>query len=140
LIKEAGMKNNELNFRGAALIPVNLDKVNAVIPPDISGVTELSDFVDLYFTVIEIWLKAKADGSINLNDLALLGSFAISLTSALSGSAQAASEAGDLTDEEIVSLVARGDKFALGEYAPAAMQIAKEVLYKFQTWSVLKGR
>ena len=65
---------------------ITLDKDLSNNPKPINvnlGVDELSDFVDLYFSAIETYLKAQADDKIDLSDLALLGSFTMNLMEGL---------------------------------------------------------
>ena len=120
-------------------LPITLVKDNSNSPKPINlnlGVEELSDFVDLFFSAVETYLKAKADDKIDLQDLALLGSFTLNLFAALTDSDVALAEAKDLTDPEITILLAFADNYQLGTDVNKYKQILKIVLTGFQTFTV----
>jgi len=120
-------------------LAITLDKDLSNSPKPINlnlGVEELSDFVDLFFSAVETYLKAKADDKIEISDLALLGSFTLNLFAALTDSDVALAEAKDLTDEEITVLLAFADNYQLGSDVMKYQQLLKVVLTGFQTFTV----
>ena len=120
-------------------LSITLDKDLSNNPKPINlnlGVDELSDFVDLYFSAIETYLKAQADDKIDLSDLALLGSFTMNLISALTESDIALAEAKDLSDDEITLLLEFAVNYQLGPDVLKYQQLLKIVLTGFQTFTV----
>ena len=79
-------------------LSITLDKDLSNNPKPVNlnlGVEELSDFVDLYYSAVETYLKANGDDKIDVSALALLGSFTMNLISALTSSDTALAEAKD---------------------------------------------
>ena len=120
-------------------LPITLVKDNSNSPKPINlnlGVEELSDFIDLYFSAVETYLKAQSDDKIDIQDLALLGSFTLNLFAALTDSDVALAEAKDLTDAEITILLAFAENYQLGSDVLKYQQLLKVVLTGFQTFTV----
>ena len=118
---------------------ITLDKDLSNSPKPINlniGIEELSDFIDLYFSAVETYLKAQADDKIEISDLALLGSFTLNLFAALTDSDVALAEAKDLTDAEITVLIAFADNYKLGSDVLKYQQLLKVALTGFQTFTV----
>lgn len=119
-------------------IPVELKEVNISGSKEILGTKELSDFVVLYFSACESYEKAMSDGKIGFDDLLLLGSVSVNLFAALNGISMALAEVLDLSDAEIIEMTKIAEEFELGSNKNRYIQVLKEVLYKFQTFSIFK--
>ncbi len=115
---------------------IRLEYSNLPDKPDLLGTEELEDFIDLLYSGMEAYEKAREDGMISISDIVLLGSFSVNLFAAVNGASAALSEAMDLTDEEILDLVDKSDSFELGNNCPKYRQLVKELLFKFQTFSL----
>ena len=108
-----------------------VNDVNLNLPTD-----ELEDFTELFFSGIETYEKAMADGTITIEDAFLLNKVTFALFAAFSGANMSLAQALDLTDTEILAQVKLGDNYQLGSNADKYKQTWKELLYKFQTYSV----
>jgi len=118
-------------------ITLDRDITSTDKPIDLNiGIEQLTDFIDLYFSSIEIYLKAQTDGSINLSDLYLLGPFSLTLIEALTGADTILSEAKDLNNDEIEVLLLIANNYQLGSNARKYKQILKMFLLSFQTFTV----
>lgn len=100
------------------------------------GTEELDDFTNLFYGAAEAYEKSMANGVLELEDALYLNKVVFGLFGAFTGATQSLAEALDLTDQEITDQVALGDNYQLGISAAKYKQIWKEILMKFQTYSV----
>ena len=122
-------------------IPVSVQKiVNVPDAPVVTiGVSETRDVAALFFQMYESYIKASADGQVNISDLKYLLAPAMLLIPAFSGASQIIPELKSLTDEQIQSLLLVADEYELGEHAQRAKQAFKTLLIMAQTYFVFEA-
>jgi len=122
-------------------VPKSLDFVATPTAPGVRlefGTEELSDIVELYYASCETYIKVMADGVIKTDDLLILNKPLFALFSAVTGISTALVEIMDLTDAEILDLVALDSNYNLGEQKEVFKQILKNILFTIQTYSVFR--
>jgi len=106
-----------------------LKEVNELLKASMTGTESLNKFVDAYYDGFE----ELRDGFQVGDAVSLLGSF----VGAFMNKELAWTEAMDLQDNEVTSLINRSDNFDLGNTATEARQILKLILVGLQTYDVL---